>query len=109
MKKKRARRNRINQRYLAIPWLDLCLTARLPEKIGQPLRPMPTKSAWLAPLLGMTASPARQFKGDQSQAVWLPNRKFAKLWQHYVKDTAVPDNTPPPMPTNLELKGRQLT
>ncbi len=25
-----------NQRYLAIPWLDACLTARLPEQAGIP-------------------------------------------------------------------------
>ena len=30
-----------NQRYLAIPWLDACLSARLPENPGDPLKPMP--------------------------------------------------------------------
>jgi len=39
-----------NQRYLAIPWLDACLTARLPTKTGAPLKPMPSSVAWLAPL-----------------------------------------------------------
>ena len=28
-----------NQRYMAIPWLDACLTARLPAKPGQPAQP----------------------------------------------------------------------
>ena len=40
-----------NQRYLAIPWLDACLSARLPEKAGDPLKAMPTEGAWLATLL----------------------------------------------------------
>ena len=31
-----------NQRYLAIPWLDACLTARLPKVSGGPLNAMPT-------------------------------------------------------------------
>ncbi|MGB0580655.1 MAG: hypothetical protein ACPGVU_13200 [Limisphaerales bacterium] len=98
-----------NQRYLAIPWLDACLAARLPKKPGQSLKAMPKKSAWLAPLLGKKATAAAKFKGDALKAVWLPNPSVAKLWQHYVKDTAVPDTTPPPDPTDLKLQGRQLT
>ncbi len=39
-----------DQRYLAIPWFDACLTARLPEKTGEPLKPMPPQSGWIAPL-----------------------------------------------------------
>ena len=31
-----------NQRYLAIPWLDACLNARLPKAPGGPLQPAPT-------------------------------------------------------------------
>src|SRR4029077_3367447 len=38
-----------NQRYLAIPWLDACLAARLPAKAGAPLKPMPASKAWLTP------------------------------------------------------------
>ncbi len=37
-----------NQRYMAIPWLDACLSARLPEKNGEPLRDMPTDDVWLS-------------------------------------------------------------
>src|SRR5204862_6918128 len=50
-----------NQRYLAIPWLDACLTARLPKAAGGPLNPMPTDRAWLAPPLGTEAVPAAKF------------------------------------------------
>ena len=47
-----------NQRYFAIAWLDACLTARLPKTAGEPLQPMPTDSAWLAPITGSTPVPA---------------------------------------------------
>jgi len=92
-----------NQRYLAIPWFDACLTARLPAKSSDPLKPMPTGDAWLARLLGDTAQPATQFTGDAKTAVWLPNESIAKDWVAYVKDTAIPDTTPPPAPTDVRI------
>jgi pimeloyl-ACP methyl ester carboxylesterase len=98
-----------NQRYLAIPWLDACLSARLPHKPGDPLRAMPAETAWLAPLLSTEASPATTFTGDKASAVWLPNESIAKAWMHYVKDSAVPDTTPPPAPINLRVEGNQLS
>lgn len=98
-----------NQRYLAIPWLDACLSARLPEKAGEPLRAMPTNDAWLAPILGTEAVPADEFTGDKAESIWLPNETIAKAWMHYIKDTAVPDSTPPPAPTNLQVKDGELT
>jgi hypothetical protein len=50
-----------NQRYLAIPWLDACLSARLPKTAGDPLVAMPTDEAWLAPPTGTEA--AAKFRG----------------------------------------------
>jgi hypothetical protein len=98
-----------NQRYLAIPWLDACLSARLPKAGGDPLRAMPADQAWLAPMTGAEAVPAAKFTGDPLQAAWLPNEAIAKAWMQYVKDTAVADTTPPPVPTNVRLKGNELT
>lgn len=98
-----------NQRYLAIPWLDACLSARLPPTPGAPLRPMPAGAAWLAELLHPEALPAAQFAGDRQKSVWLPNAAIARAWMHYVKDTAVPDLTPPPAPTHLRVQGNVLT
>lgn len=98
-----------NQRYLAIPWLDACLTARLPAHNGDPLRAMPTEAAWLAPLLGTRAVPADAFTDNREAAVWLPNEAIATQWEHYVRDTNVPDSTPPPAPTNVELHDHTLT
>jgi hypothetical protein len=98
-----------NQRYLAIPWLDACLSARLPDKSGDPLHPMPTDEAWHAELLATEALPAAQFKGDKAKAVWLPNEAIAKSWRQYVTDSAVTDTTPPPAPSAPVVKGNELT
>lgn len=97
-----------NQRYMAIAWLDACLTQRLPKQNGASLNAM-ADEGWLAPLLGTEAAAAEKFKGDKKKAVWLPNARIAEIWAHYVKDTAVGDNTPPPAPTHVRLNGRELT
>ncbi len=98
-----------NQRYLAIPWLDACLAARLPGKAGEPLRPMPVDDAWLAIPTGMKAAPAGKFTGNPLEAVWLPNATIAQKWMQYRIDTKVEDSTPPPAPGNLKLNGNVLT
>jgi pimeloyl-ACP methyl ester carboxylesterase len=100
-----------NSRYLAIPWFDACLAARLPDKAGDvALKPMPTKHVYLAPLLGHEAKPAAEFTGDVKESVWLPNATVAKAWEQYGKDGNVADATPPPAPTNVKLgSGNELT
>lgn len=98
-----------NQRYLAIPWLDACLTIRLPSAPGGALNPVPTATAWLAPLLGLEAVPAAQFTGDAKAAVWLPGEAIARAWMQYVKDTAITDSTPPPAPTGVKVAGNLIT
>lgn len=97
-----------NQRYLAVPWLDACLAARLPKEPG-PLRAMPTDGAWLAPPTGTEATAAAKFTGDPLKAGWLPNEAMARAWAEYVKDTKVSDTTPPPAPTNVRVRGNTLT
>jgi pimeloyl-ACP methyl ester carboxylesterase len=98
-----------NQRYLAIPWLNACLKARLPQTAGDPLRPMATAQSWLAPVLGAEAMPAATCSGDPLKAAWLPNETIAKAWMEYVKDTKVSDTSPPPAPTNVKVIGNKLT
>ena len=98
-----------NQRYLAIPWLDACLSARLPKIATDPLSSMPTDQVWLAPITGREAQPMAKFSGEPLKAAWLPNEAIAKAWMQYVKDTLVSDSTLPPAPTNLQLKGNDLT
>lgn len=103
-----------NQRYLAIPWLDACLTARLPEKNGVPLRAMPAGGGWIAPLdaaaqPGSPAVPAGKYSGALEKSAWLPDEAIAKAWTQYVKDTVIPDTTPPPAPAQLRVTGNELT
>lgn len=98
-----------NQRYFAIPWLDSCLSLRLPKSGEESLRAMPTDHAWLAPPAGFEAVPAAKYEGDPLKAAWLPNQSVAHGWTQYVKDTAVADTTPPPAPTKLTVTGNQLT
>lgn len=103
-----------NQRYLAIPWLDACLTARLPAKPGAPLKPMPAKESWLAPLPVAGGNfdapvPSAKFTGAKEKSVWLPNKTIARAWALYAQNTAVTDVTPPPAPKNLRVQGNELT
>jgi hypothetical protein len=98
-----------NQRYLAIPWLDACLGARLSRKPGGSLEPMQTDTAWLAPIRGGEAMRAANYPAEPLKAAWLPNEAIAKAWMQYVKDTAVADATAPPAPTNLSVSGNKLT
>jgi len=97
-----------NQRYLAIVWLDACLSARLPKVATDPLNAMPTDQVWLAPITGSEAQPMAKFSGEPLKAAWLPNEAIAKSWMQYVKDTLVSDSTLPPAPTNLKVKGNEL-
>lgn len=103
-----------NQRYLAIPWLDVCLTARLPAEAGNPMKPMPTGDAWLAPMpsqgAALKASVAeKNFNGSKGKSLWLPNEAFAKSWFQYVTDTSVKDTTPPPAPRNIRVSGTEVS
>lgn len=97
-----------NQRYMAIRWLDACLSARLPDAVDKPLNPMPTDDVWLAGLPETTAVPASKYDGDANNAVWLPNEEIATLWMQYVTDTNVGDMTPPPAPMNVRVQGDVL-
>ena len=103
-----------NQRYLAIPWLDACLSARLPMKNGEPLKPMVVADAWIAPLHTgeseiVAPVPTAKFEGAREKSVWLPNEAMARAWTQYGKDSVVTDSSPPPAPTNLKVSGSELT
>jgi len=98
-----------NQRYLAIPWFDECLAARLPAHSGEPLRQMPKGKAWLATISGSSAFPEARFVGDKRAAIWLPSRRIATAWMQYVKDTQVTDTTPPPPAANVEFADGVVT
>jgi hypothetical protein len=98
-----------NQRYLAILWLDACLTVRLPKKNGESLQAMPMDTAFFAEATGSEAVAAAKFTGDKLQVGWLPNEAIAAAWTQYVKDTVIDDKTPPSAPTNVKIKDLELT
>ena len=98
-----------NQRYLAIPWLDACLTMRIPDKVGESLKPISTKHAWLAGPTDFKAVPATEYAGDPLKAGFLLNESVAKKWMQYVSDTKVADNSAPPAPTDLRVDGNKLS
>lgn len=92
-----------DSRLLAIPYFDIMLGMRLPDKGSQDqkLKPVNMKVAWLADPSDDKAVPAAQYQGNVKQAAWLPNERFAKMWMEYVKTGYVTDTTPPPAPTNV--------
>jgi len=103
-----------NQRYLAIPWLDACLTLRLPAENGQPLNVLDESDGILVALptpdeeVG-TPVPAKKFTGEKDTATWLPTRAIAQAWSQYMQDTEVTDTTPPPAPTTVKVNGKVIT
>lgn len=103
-----------NQRYLAIPWLDVCLAARLPPKIGDSMNLIDGRMGWIAFLNSSEKDvvkpvPAAQFTGDLSKSVWLPNESIATAWTQYSKDSNVTDSTPPPAPTDIKVEGNRVS
>jgi hypothetical protein len=97
-----------DSRYLAIPFFDASLAMRLPEKGAkiQALRPVDHSHAWVAAYPGDIAVPASEFKGDEKQAVWLPNAAVAKAWMDYVKSGTVADSSLPPAPFNVRVNDK---
>ncbi|MEM7603227.1 MAG: hypothetical protein AAF357_17680, partial [Verrucomicrobiota bacterium] len=97
-----------NQRYLAIPWFDACLAARLPEGSGQQLREISRDNSVLVPLLKGDSIPENEFEGDASKMGWLPNPAIGELWETYVIDTTAADTSAPPAPFDLNLSADGL-
>lgn len=95
-----------NQRYLAIPWFDECLTMRLPPAINQPLIDIPSNRGWLAPSGGQAPVSSESAPSNDETLTWswLPSERFAKQWTVYSKDSTVPDDSPPPSPTDAWLE-----
>ena len=94
-----------DSRYLAVPFFDACLAARLPEQSTEPagLKPVDEARAWLAPAMGQEAVSVSSYKGEVAEAVWLPDEALARAWMEYVKTGAVGDATTPPAPTGVKV------
>lgn len=106
-----------NARQLAAVFFDEVLALRLSGSVvaGETpqLKAIDPASGWLASLSSFDAAAAADFRGDKTQAAWLPNERIAKAWQQYCRYGEVPDPTPPPAPTSitamLEGDGVRLT
>ena len=93
-----------DSRYLAIPFFNACLRMRLPNKVGDPMRPVVANHGWLAAALSHDAPQrAGDFDGDVANSVWLPDESVAKAWQDFVMTGAVNDESPPESPTKIEV------
>ena len=97
-----------NQRYLAIPWLDACLTVRLSPDGAHTLQPIDLKSAWYSEMTGVKAESGGVFSGDKLQASWHIDERLAKLWEQYIQDTRVLDTTAPPKVTAITVNGKEI-
>jgi poly(3-hydroxybutyrate) depolymerase len=87
-----------DSRYLAIPFFDACLAARLPDKGAKPIEVK-------AGVFALPESTEYSKAVEKPEAAgWLPNEAFAKLWVEYVKTGSTPDTTPPPSPTHVKVK-----
>jgi pimeloyl-ACP methyl ester carboxylesterase len=89
-------------RMLAIPWMDVAMTMRLPAAAGTAtLRPVDTSNAWLGDLTTFAIANAPAFTGDPLSAVWLPDQTMAEKWKEYMNNGTIVDTTPPPAPRSL--------
>jgi len=69
-------------------WLDAIATARLPEKVGEPMKNLTLRDGWLmSPKISATGellkdyprpAPYLEYKGHRNEALWFPNEKLAR-------------------------------
>jgi hypothetical protein len=89
-------------RRFAIPYLDACLTLRLPDKPGGALKKLDLARGWYGDNDTKTVAPAAKFTGDKATASWLPTEEVANKWAEFVKTGSVKDVTPPAAPFGLQ-------
>jgi hypothetical protein len=79
-----------NANALVMPFFAAMLDARA-GAAGEPLKPVPLESGWLAdPATMQTADPKvfpyADYPGDKAKAIWLPNASLAATWRAFVVD-----------------------
>jgi pimeloyl-ACP methyl ester carboxylesterase len=89
-------------RMICIPWMDIAMASRLPDKAGDSvLKAMDTTNAWLGDTTTRAIASYATFTGNKLRACWLPNERWARMWQEYMATGTQKDSTPPPAPNNL--------
>lgn len=97
-----------NTRYLAIPYLDAVIAARLAEQ-GNQLRPIEAAKGWLGNLTTHAIFPAEDYTENPLEAVWLPNEEVAGKWREYVTTGKVALTHKPAPPTDVRVTQNSAT
>ena len=86
-----------NSRFVVIPFLDACLSRRLPAQAGTgTLRDMDLATAWLGdPDTGTIRPAAGEPPPNPAAWAWLPNEAVARVWKEFVTTGIVTDATAP--------------
>lgn len=95
-------------RFLAIPYLDAIITARLAEQ-GNQLRPIEAAKGWLGNLTTHAIFPAEDYTENPLEAVWLPNEEVAGKWREYVTTGKVALTHKPAPPTDVRVTQNSAT
>ena len=92
-------------RFLAIPYLDAIITARLPmngtKSNGTKLRAIAATQGWVGNPKTHTITPLNNYQGDSLAAAWLPNEATARQWQNYVTKGKIDPIQKPDAPTQV--------
>lgn len=95
-----------DSRYLAIPWFEACLKARLSGAKDANENLLTTIDQKQGFLVGDDKRPvlASRFAGDASKAGWIPNEAVAKAFVDYEISGTVADLSAPAAPTDLKAQ-----
>ncbi len=100
-----------NSRQLAIPFFDLMLAERLPDRDvgGTTLRPpaalaVRVDRSYLGDLTNFRVRTQSAIKEKHETYAWLPSSEFAMKWQEYCQRGDVMDTTAPPSATTITAK-----
>jgi len=91
-------------RYMAIPFYEAALTQRLPNAASPEMRNLEKGKAWLGDTETLQICKASACTGNKDDLCWLPDSATAVKWKEYVTTGSVSDQTPPPVPYDLQIE-----
>ncbi|MGN0202383.1 MAG: alpha/beta fold hydrolase [Candidatus Cryptobacteroides sp.] len=90
-------------RYMAIPFFESAMAARLPGGRSAKLKSLDPKKTWLGDPGTLELCRESKFEGDASGLCRFPDRRTALNWKEYVSTGTLADKTPPSAPYDLEV------
>ena len=96
-----------NTRFLAIPYLDAVITARMGEE--NQLRPINPNSGWLGNIATHEIVPATKYIKNFADKVWLPNKETALKWKEHIVYDRISPFRKLNAPTNVTVTDVSLT